>query len=361
MKVTLFRDLPTEYWWSMERYADELAAALRAMRVNVREYAPRRPWPHLRGPANAMLNYAWRLSVYPILARSQQGDVNHIIDHSYAHLLQVFDARRTVVTCHDIAPLALNERGRGLGRRLWDAAFRAMQRSAHIVADSVHTRTELLKHTAYNASGITVIPLAASSSFGARPATNGTPELLRRLEAERRQVVLHVGSCAARKNVEAILQAVATLGGLRVSLVQIGGRWSAAQRQLLDELKLGDQVLQLPAIAESDLLGWYHGAAVFVFPSRYEGFGLPVLEAMAAGTPVVCSNSTSLPEVAGDAALLIDPQDVQAFADAIKAVLTASTLRASLIQRGLARSREFTWERTARQTLAIYQRVAEGG
>jgi alpha-1,3-rhamnosyl/mannosyltransferase len=103
----------------------------------------------------------------------------------------------------------------------------------------------------------------------------------------------------------------------------------------------------------------YGGAELFVFPTEYEGFGLPVLEAMACGTPVVCSNRSSLPEVAGDAALLCDPQDVEALARAIEQALTDRDVRAVLQQRGLARAAQFSWDQTAQQTLRAYQSILE--
>jgi len=110
-------------------------------------------------------------------------------------------------------------------------------------------------------------------------------------------------------------------------------------------------------IPEGDLPALYNGADLFVFPSLYEGFGLPVLEAMACGTPVITSNTSSLPEVAGDAALLVDPYDVDAIAEAMRRVLTDLNLAGELRVKGLARASEFSWERTARETLAVYEKV----
>ncbi len=114
-------------------------------------------------------------------------------------------------------------------------------------------------------------------------------------------------------------------------------------------------------VADADLPALYTAADLFVFPSWYEGFGLPVLEAMACGAPVVCSNAASLPEVAGDAALLVSPDDVQGLREAISRALTDLTLRNELIERGFRQAGRFTWERAARQTLAIYEHVAARG
>ena len=124
--------------------------------------------------------------------------------------------------------------------------------------------------------------------------------------------------------------------------------------------KFGARVLVLGGVSADDLPVLYAAARFFVFPSLYEGFGLPVLEAMASGTPVVCSNTASLPEVAGDAALLVDPCDVSALAGAVSRLSADAALRADLRERGLARVTGYTWERTAAETVAVYARcVAE--
>ena len=115
----------------------------------------------------------------------------------------------------------------------------------------------------------------------------------------------------------------------------------------------------LGPVPEADLPALYAGAAVFVFPSLYEGFGLPVLEAMACGTPVITSNTSSLPEVVGEAGILIDPRDVRALAEAVERVLADERLRAELRAKGVERARQFTWEKTARETLAVYRSVRE--
>ena len=358
MKVTLFRDLPTERWWSMERYADELTRALRQIGCDARSYLAARPLPQLRGAPSTLANYAWRSTIYPLAARVHQGDINHIADHSYAHLIYALDARRTVVTCHDLAPLALNE-GRGIGRRLWLRSFRAMQRAAHIIADSGFTRAEILRYSNYPAERITVVPLAVSAEFF-EPVTDADAHALReRYRLSDRRVVLHVGSCAPRKNIETLLQTFAALRDPKIALTQIGGSFTAPQLAQIETLGLRDRVRQIQRVAEAELRAWYRAADVVVLPSLYEGFGLPVLEAMASSAPVICANVSSLSEVAGDAAILIDPREPAKLAEAIRSVLDNATLAAAFCARGLVCARQFTWERTARATLAVYQKVAQ--
>lgn len=357
MIVTLLRDLPTEHWFSMERYADELARCLPPLGCEVESFAPARPLPSLSGAPNTLLNYAWRSLVYPRAVRARQRDVNHIVDHSYAHLIRTLDPGKTVVTCHDIAPLALNQ-GHGITRRLWDESFRAMLSAALIIADSSFTRDEVLCHSDYPKERIQVVPLGVSREFFAPVNEEEKCARRERYHLTSHRVLLHVGSCEPRKKVEAILGALKELADLDVMFVQVGGRFTQDQRALIDSSGLSERVLQIAPTFGSDLASWYSVADVFVFPSRYEGFGMPVVEAMASGAPVVCAKTSSLPEAAGDAALYTNADDYSQFARAIESVLRDPTLAAKLVTQGKRRAAQFTWERTARETLAVYEKLA---
>jgi glycosyltransferase involved in cell wall biosynthesis len=342
----------------MERYADELERALVQIGCPARSYVAARPLPQLRGGLNTAANYAWRSTVYPLAARLQQGDVNHIVDHSYAHLIHALDARRTIVTCHDLAPLALNE-GRGIGRRLWERSFRAMRRAARIIADSEFTRAEILRHSDYPAARLTVVPLAVGAEFF-NPVPDAAVHALRdQFHLQGRRVILHVGSCTPRKNIETLLHAVSLLQDPADFFVQIGGRFTAAQTALLDTLHFQERVLQIAWVAEDGLRGLYRAADVFVLPSLYEGFGLPILEALASGAPVVCSDLELFREIGGAAALFVDPRDPAALAAAIARVCDEPKLARQMRARGLEQARAFTWERCARQVFQVYEQVVE--
>jgi glycosyltransferase involved in cell wall biosynthesis len=357
MNVTLFRDLPTEHWLSMERYADELATALPALGCNVQSYAPRRPLPNRDGRVGTLLNYAWRSLAYPLAARAQQCDINHIIDHSYAHLVNALDASRTVVTCHDIAPLVFDPPGQGISHRLWQRSLRAMRRAAHIIADSTHTRNDLIQRLDYPPQQISVVPLGVSDRLFTPAAPADIQTLREKSGLSDCRLVVHIGSCLPRKNLELIIRALPSWRGEKVMFAQIGGQFTASQRDLIATLDTGSYIRQVPRASDYELNLWYQAADVFVFPSLYEGFGMPVVEAMASGTPVVCADATSLPEVAGDAALLHDPADAAQLAEAVRTVLNDFGLANDLRERGRKRARLFTWERTARETLAVYQQV----
>ncbi len=228
-----------------------------------------------------------------------------------------------------------------------------------VITDSESSRCDILRFLPVKKDSVEVIPLAAHTRFHPLETQNIQPALRRYGVVP--PYILYVGSLEARKNLPRLLEAFHRLlpefpGWM---LVIVGARkWKSTPIfDTVRRLQLEQHVHFTGFVAEEDLPALYNGADLFVFPSLYEGFGLPVLEAMACGTPVVTSNTSSLPEVAGDAALLINPLDVSAIADAVLRVLTEPGLADDLRERGLKRAAQFTWERTARETLAVYNQV----
>lgn len=364
--VHLFRDLPQERWPSMENYADGLEQGFTENPPQGLEIVPIAGpalAPNLRGPLGQGLTLLARCALYPLRARTQQGAVNHVLDHSYGHLVHFLDPRRTVVTVHDLVPLAFDvSRGRlGLSHALWRWALAGVLKAARVITDSHFTRRELLRLTDYPPSRAHVVPLAAGQAF--RPlAPSAHLEAVRaRYRLPQSPFLLHVGHGAPRKNLTMLFEAVALAqgrSGRAVHLVQVGAELSAVQRTLIGRLGLAGRVRFLGSVPAEDLPALYNLARAFVFPSLYEGFGLPVLEALACGTPVVCADAASLPEVAGPAALLVAPGDAEALAEALVQVLDDEDLRGRLREAGLRRAAAFTWARTAAATAAVYRLVA---
>ncbi|MEZ4663133.1 MAG: glycosyltransferase family 1 protein [Caldilineaceae bacterium] len=174
------------------------------------------------------------------------------------------------------------------------------------------------------------------------------------------QFLFYFGINKPHKNLPALIDAYAQWRTASAYPLVIAGAWDERYpeaKQAAAQKNLGDSVIFLGPIPDADLPALYAAATAFIFPSRYEGFGLPVLEAMACGTPVACSNTSSLPEVAGDAALLFAPDDINAIAGALTQ-LTDSSTRLRLRERGLQQAARFTWRRTAEQTLAVYRSLA---
>jgi glycosyltransferase involved in cell wall biosynthesis len=235
----------------------------------------------------------------------------------------------------------------------------AVRAADAVLTDSARSREDIVTHLHVAPERVVVVPLAADRRFRPMEAVEVDP-VLRRYGVER-PYILYVGSLEARKNLPRLLEAYARLRqwSARWTLVIVGARrvkaspiFEAARRLCLEP-----HVRFTGYVDDDHLPALYAGADLFVFPSLYEGFGLPVLEAMASGTPVVTSNTSSLPEVAGDAALMVDPTCVEALAEAMQRVLSDENFRAALRQRGLQRAAGFSWERTARETVAVYEKV----
>jgi glycosyltransferase involved in cell wall biosynthesis len=265
-----------------------------------------------------------------------------------------------VGTIHDVIPYiypTTSSRLDWLIYRFWLPL--AVRRLDAIITDSRQSKADIVQYLPVPPEKVTVIPCAANKRYRPLPAADVQPVLAR--HGIDFPYILYVGSIAARKNLPRLLEAYAQLRGwsARWRLVIVGARkWkSSPVYETVQRLNLAAHVHFTGFVEEEDLPALYNGADLFAFPSLYEGFGLPVLEAMACGTPVVTSNSSSLPEVAGEAALLVEPTDVAAIAQAMRRILADEALAADLRARGLARAAQFSWERTARETIAVYEQV----
>ena len=247
-----------------------------------------------------------------------------------------------------------------LMRRLYP---RTSRRAALVLTCSEYSRREIIRLYGLAEDKVMAISLAAGEEF--RPAgTEAEREEARAVAARygvRGKYVLFVGRVEPRKNIPGLVRAFRALiaaGHTELTLVVAGMVDPLFAPRLAGDLGRADpRIALIGRVAPEDLPHLYRGAALFAFPSFAEGFGLPPLEAMACGVPVVCSDTTSLPEVAGEAGLLVAPGDTPALAQAMKRLLTDEALRARCIAQGLARSRQFSWERTAQATLAAYHQV----
>jgi glycosyltransferase involved in cell wall biosynthesis len=308
------------------------------------------PWPKL-------YSLYWMGYLVPRALKRERADLFHATNFAVpAHTVCP-----CVVTIHDLiyarAPGALDpiyERYLGL------TIPAAVRRARHIVADSAATKSDLLELIGTDADRVTVAHLGVSDEY--RVCEDS--EMLRRVRQELTlpgRFVLHVGAIERRKKLETLLRAAAPLLTRRLidAVVLAGeeGIGADAVRRVARELGIENQVLYLGYVPQDRLPALYSLAQVLSLASVCEGFGMPVLEAMACGTPVVTSNVSSLPEIAGDAALMVTPGDVEGLRRALERLLTDSGLRTEMTLRGLARARVFSWERTAAKLLAVYRRV----
>jgi glycosyltransferase involved in cell wall biosynthesis len=284
--------------------------------------------------------------------------------HAPHYVLPALVTCRSVVTIHDCIHLMFPQY---LPNRLAYAYARASismasRRATRVLTVSESSKRDILRFVDVPAGKIDVIYNAYDERFAREPKEEVVHRVRERYQLHD-EFVLYAGNVKPHKNLERLIDAfhiVRQRGLDHLKLVLIGDEISryTALRRAVHRHQLHPFVRFLGYMPQEALAVMYRLAGVFVFPSIYEGFGLPPLEAMASGTPVVTSNVSSLPEVAGDAAILVDPYDAHAIADGIERVLTDESLRRDLRQRGIARAKQFSWESSVRKVRDIYGQVA---
>jgi glycosyltransferase involved in cell wall biosynthesis len=308
-------------------------------------------------PVNARNRVQWVLGEQALLPRLARREGVDLI-HSLASTAPLRGRFRRVVTIHDLIYAKYPEAHSGLrdrGMRVLVPA--AARRSDRVIAISQSTRSDLVE-AGLPAERIDVVPNGFGSPPRATPLAQA--EVRARFDLGERAVLLALSAKRPHKNLARLIGALAKIVPEERPVLVIPGYRTWHEAELVERARA------LGVEGDVRLLGWLSGeeieglwgtAQISVFPSLYEGFGLPVLEAMTRGVPVACSDTSSLPEVAGDAALMFDPSDEGAIAAALERLLRDGDLRADLSRRGLQRAREFTWERTARLTLESYARA----
>ncbi len=320
------------------------------------------PWgelvPSVTVPVNASNRVQWVLGEQALLpALASRAGVELL--HSMGSTAPLRGRFRRVVTVHDLIYARFPEahpgiRNRGM-RVLVPAAAR---RSRRVIADSQATRDDLVELLGLPAAKIDVVPLGIGSVRRADPL--GESATRARFELGSREVLLTLSAKRPHKNLAVLIDALARIAPERRPLLVMPGypTWHEQElRARAEQAGVAADVRMPGWIAAEEIEGLWALARAFVFPSLYEGFGLPVLEAMARGVPVACSRSSSLPEVAGDAALLFDPRDANAIAAALTRLLEDRALAGDLSERGRQRARRFTWARSAELTLESYARA----
>jgi glycosyltransferase involved in cell wall biosynthesis len=306
---------------------------------------------------NPYARIAWEQTVLPVEAVRAWADLLHAL----AFVSPMAWQGPTVVTVYDLSflrfPHLFNR-----GNRAYLGTFTppSLRRADRVITISESTRRDVIELCGVAPERVTTILLAADERF--RPAPPDETVAFRERKGLPDRFVLYLGTLEPRKNVEVLVRAYAALrqrGSVEHALVLAGARgWQFEPIfRLVQELDLEEHVRFPGFVPFEEQALWYSSAAVFAFPSLYEGFGLPLLEAMTCGTPVVASDTSSLPEVVGDAGLLVDPCDVDGLASALQAVLEDESQRAALARAGLARSRQFSWQKMAAETVRIYREV----
>ena len=267
---------------------------------------------------------------------------------------------RTLLTVHDLSFVRDPDSAAPVLRAYLNRVVpRSVARANHVLADSLATRADLSELYGTPPEKVSVLYSGVSEAFQPVRDPSALAAVRQRYGLGDAAFILAVGTLQPRKNYVRLIQAFARLGDSELRLVIAGGRgW--LYDQIFAEVErqgLAGRVIFPGFAADADLPALYSAAAVLAYPSLYEGFGLPILEACACGTPVVTSTVSCLPEVAGDAALLVPPTDVEALASALRQTVGDSALRARLIQAGFERARQFSWDKSARELLEIYRRL----
>jgi len=362
------------------RYTRELLRALAAADTtsNYRLFfaAPSIPYPLPRLPSNFHVTHlplddiwlarVWQRARLPLPVEWLTGRID--IFHSPDFTLPPTGRRtRTLLTVHDLSFIRDPESATpALRRYLTTVVPRSVARADHILADSHATRADLIELYRTPAEKISVLYSGVHESF--RPVTDAVTlaAVRARYGLGDAPFVLAVGTLQPRKNYVRLIQAFAAISKIEspaavqassLHLIIAGGKGWLYDSIFaeIERLGLRDRVLFPGFVDDDDLPALYSAARVLAYPSLYEGFGLPMLEAMACGTPVVASAAACLPEVAGDAALIVPPTEVDALAAALEQALSDEDLRASLIAKGFERARQFSWDKSARQLLDIYR------
>ena len=294
----------------------------------------------------------WEQGVQPTLAN--QFDLFHAL----AYVTPFFTRKPTVVTIHDLSFLRSPDRFRFANRTYLRLFTRlSVQRATRLIAVSQHTKKDVMKVYGLPADKIDVVYSGLDAHFKRAPkqeiadfrAAHGLPD----------NFILYLGTIEPRKNLSTLIRAYAKVHPAGVKLVCAGGRGWLYQDvfQTVEELRLTREVIFPGFIPDHDLPLWYSAADIFVYPSAYEGFGLPVIEALACGAPTITTNASSLPEAAGDAALMVPPDDTAALADSLTQLLNDPTLRSELVAKGYKQADRFNWRTAACQTAQVYAKA----
>lgn len=266
---------------------------------------------------------------------------------------------KVIVTCHDLISVFFPE-NLPLASRLFYSRWMpfSYRRAMLIIADSEHTKKDLIAFLKIPEARIRVVHLAVSRDFRPIKSSKTLAKIRRKYKAGSKYL-LHVGTIEPRKNLEFLVRsfALAVREGIQENLVITGKRgwYYDGLFKLVEKLDLQNRVIFTGYADEKDLPALYSGATAFLFPSLYEGFGLPTLEAMACGTPVISSSTSSLPEVVGRAGILLPPKDERLWTKNILKVIKDRGLAQTLQHLGIRQARKFTWENTAEKTVEVYK------
>jgi len=332
------------------KYNSEIFSRINAVTLNRIQYPPIGTSRRVDG--------ALKRTLYPMIVKRQvrENIVKHVTHQDLAFLLTLIDLSPSIVTCYDLIPVACYNNH----SLYWKMNLNGLRKADHIITISEFSKQEIIRLTGYSDEKISVI------YPGVNPA-HYFPKRDRSILShyaitDHDYVIMYLGSEEPRKNIALILKSIHELKKTlpNVKFLKVGGAQMGGDRRsllaLIKDLHLENEVIFTDQVAESDLPKYYNAADLFVFPSFYEGFGLPPLEAMACGCPVIVADTTSLPEVVGDAGILVNPDDIKGLTKQMFRVLSDKSVSGVLIKKGVMRAKLFSWDKAAQETNGLYEK-----
>ena len=282
--------------------------------------------------------------------------------------LPIFLRNRIVVTVHDLTPLVFPEHFKiGIkGKIKWQMQRSALRRVDAIITDSISSKKDIIKFTGIEEHGVNVVYLAAGDQFKKLQNAESKIQNLRKKYNLPEKFALYVGDVTWNKNLTRLIEAVEKINVPLVMVgkalvdksADLGNPWNKDLVNVREKIETNKKIICLGFVSNEDLVLLYNSATVFAMPSLYEGFGLPILEAMSCGCPVVTSQSGSIPEIGGDAPFYVDPYDIDNIAQGLKKVFLDEKLRKILSEKGIQQEKKFTWKKTVSQTMSVYEKAS---
>jgi glycosyltransferase involved in cell wall biosynthesis len=374
-RIVLLCDIPRSTPNSMDRYANSIGLSLQ--RIIGNDWSVKEIIPHLlrinwgsEGKFSKVTKLEENISrflLYPVNVFFKAADIYHIIDHSYGQLAYPLYKRPVVVTCHDLIPLRAAHEGipdfrvKAFSATKFRWAVMGMRLADIIIAVSESTKRDIVEFLGIPEHKIRVVHNGVDSKFKEIDDENE----IRHFKHSREipldaHVIMHVSNKDLYKNVKGVLRTLAVLVhelDQETHLLRVGSALDEEHWELARSLEIDHYIHEAGYLTDTELVLAYNAAMVLLYPSWLEGFGFPPLEAMACGTPVVASNRASLPEVVGEAGVLLPPDDHRGMAREIKRIREDAHWRTSLIKKGRKRSSGFSWEKAAEETFRIYGEV----
>ncbi len=366
MRVVIARTMQE---FSMNVYADGIISGLQKARPDW-EIIDLAPQSFDRSSSNLALRirkYYERFFYFPRLVKQQKADIFHIIDPSEAHIVYWLQKKSqpAVVTCHDLINFYYNDNLQGsvqlpfISKAAWLHAVKGMHDAKHVVSVSSVTAKDTTKILDIPTEKISVIYNAVDSRFQQLPKAEITALRQKYGIVPETICLLNVGSNHPRKNIANILEAISKLTktGLNFHFLKVGADFTIEQKIYIQKQGMDSHISYLGKPTKDSLVEIYNAADILIAPSLHEGFGMTILEAMACGTPVITSNTSALPEVAGDAGVLVSPHDSQAISDAVYQLHNDPNYYQELVTKSIVRAKLFTWEKAGEQLARVYEKI----